>query len=155
MDSISELRSEVKLLGYFFTFSISIFSNFYLPWFQQPDIDISPSNSCSQVSLLLTSTTPRERHPSRASNLSNTSDQGSYQGPRVSPYSGLAPDTVSSVCRPGVSDVSSVCRPGVSGQYCSVSVDNVASADSGGGGGQVILHNISDKHDFFLFFSFP
>ena len=76
----------------------------------------------------------------------------------MSPYSGLAPDTVSSVCRPGVSPcvgVSSVCRPGVSGQYCSVSVDNVASADSGGGGGQVILHNFSDKHDFFLFFSFP
>jgi len=126
VDSISELRSE-------------------------PDIDISPSSSC-QISLLLTSATPRERYPSNLSNslsnrerhpsnlsnrerhpsnLSNTSDNGSYQGPRVSPYSGLAPDTVSVVCRPGPGSCS---VPGVSGQYCSVSVDNVNTGDVGGQG---------------------
>ena len=47
----------------------------------------------------------------------------------MSPYSGLAPDTVSVVCRPGPGSCSVA---GVSGQYCSVSVDNVNSGDVGG-----------------------
>ena len=58
----------------------------------------------------------------------------------MSPYSGLAPDTVSMVCRPGPG-VSCIAGGGVSGQYCSVSVDNVnrIQPDSGDNGGQVIF----------------
>ena len=150
----------LKLYKWFSFFPISIFSNFTLTLILQQDIDISPNSSC-QISLLLSSATPRERHPSdlsnnlsnrerHPSNLSNNSDNGSYQGPRVSPYSGLAPDTVSMVCRPGPGSCS------VDRQYCSVSVDNVnkIQPDSGDNGGQVIfLHNNSgDIIIFSVFF---